>query len=111
MSGPWEKYSAPDAAADEGPWAKYAPAAESATAAEPARAPMLGLQAGWGETALHLGSGAVAGVAAGYAGMAQGIANQFGTPGMSAADRVHQVQDKFTYEPRSLEGKIITAPI
>src|SRR5712664_914130 len=47
--------------------------------------------AGIADAALSLGSGAVAAPVAGLAGIAQGVKNLV-SPGMSAADRVNQVQ-------------------
>lgn len=56
------------------------------------------------EAALSLGSSAIATPIAGLAGMAQGVKNWV-SPGMSAAERVAQVQNAMTYQPRTQEGK------
>jgi hypothetical protein len=62
------------------------------------------------EPLLAMGSSAVAAPVAGLAGVAQGIKNRF-SPGMSAADRVEQVQGAMTYEPRTEGGKAVTGII
>lgn len=59
-------------------------------------------------------SGGVAASMAGLAGMAQGIKNRIqGNPegNMSAADRVAQVQEGMTYQPRTKGGKVVTGAI
>lgn len=56
------------------------------------------------ETGLSMGTGMLATPVAGLAGIGQGIKNLF-SPGMSAADRVNQVQNALTYEPRSAVGR------
>ena len=63
--------------------------------------------AGNWEAGANVISNMVATPIAGLAGIGQGIANQFGTPGMSAADRVEQVQQGMTYEPRTETGQNI----
>lgn len=55
-------------------------------------------------------SGIVAGPVSGYAGAIQGAANKLaeatgGKPGMPAADRVAQVQQAMTYQPRTQTGQ------
>jgi hypothetical protein len=52
------------------------------------------------ETILSMGSSMVAAPAAGLAGIAQGAKNLV-SPGMPAADRVRQVQEGLTYQPRT----------
>lgn len=56
------------------------------------------------ETATALGSGFAGAVAGGFAGMGQGIKNLV-SPGMPAGDRVRQVSDAMTYEPRTALGR------
>jgi hypothetical protein len=92
---------------------------EDAAAAERAKQPgvvgnALGMVGGFakgvGDTALNLGSQVVAVPAAGLAGIAQGAKNLV-SPGMSAADRVAQVSNAMTYQPRSDVGKEAQANI
>lgn len=64
------------------------------------------LAEGLGETALSLGSGAIATPVAGLAGLAATV-----IPGMSGADTVNKVQNALTYQPRTQEGKDITGAI
>jgi hypothetical protein len=52
------------------------------------------------ETIMGMGSGMVAAPVAGFAGIAQGAKNLV-SPGMPAADRVRQVQEAMTYQPRT----------
>lgn len=61
---------------------------------------------GLAETGLSLGTGMIGQIAGGYAGIGQGLKNLV-SPGMSAADRVEQVQGAMTYQPRSNAGKAI----
>ena len=68
------------------------------------------------EAALNLGSSMIATPVAGLAGIAQGVKNTFDSamgnaPGMSAADRVSQVQSALTYQPRSIQGQALTGLI
>lgn len=56
------------------------------------------------ETAAALVSGAAGAVAGGFAGIGQGIKNIV-SPGMPAGDRVRQVQDAMTYQPRTAMGR------
>lgn len=56
------------------------------------------------DAAATLGTGAVAASAAGLAGLAQGAKNLV-SPGMPAGDRVRQVQDMLTYQPRTQGGE------
>lgn len=65
---------------------------------------------GVGDTALNLGSQILAVPAAGLAGIAQGAKNLV-SPGMSAADRVAQVSNALTYQPRSDVGKAVQPQI
>lgn len=62
------------------------------------------------ETALSLGSGALGAVAGGWAGLAQGAKNLV-SPGMPAGDRVRQVQDAMTYQPRGIGGQTAVGAI
>lgn len=57
-----------------------------------------------GDAALSLATGAIAAPVAGFAGMAQGVKNLV-SPGMEAGDRVRQVQEAMTYQPRSSGGQ------
>jgi hypothetical protein len=52
------------------------------------------------ETILSTGSSMIAAPVAGFAGIAQGAKNLV-SPGMPAADRVRQVQEAMTYQPRT----------
>jgi hypothetical protein len=56
------------------------------------------------EAAASLVSGAGASVAGGLAGLAQGAKNLV-SPGMPAGDRVKQVQEAMTYQPRTKTGQ------
>ncbi len=62
------------------------------------------------DTVASLGSGAIAGPVSGLAGIAQGAKNLF-SPGMQAGDRVRQVQEALTYEPRTTIGQGVTKAI
>jgi hypothetical protein len=64
----------------------------------------------YSEPILAMGSSAIAAPVAGLSGVAQAIKNRF-SPGMSAADRVEQVQSAMTYEPRTEGGKAVTGVI
>jgi hypothetical protein len=66
---------------------------------------------GVGETIGNLATSAVAAPVAGLAGIAQGVKNLVGADGMPAADRVRQVQDALTFQPRSDTGKAITGAV
>lgn len=66
--------------------------------------------AGVVDAAAALGSGAVAGPVSGIAGLMQGAKNLV-SPGMSAGDRVNQVQDAMTYQPRTEIGQGITKAV
>lgn len=66
---------------------------------------------GVGETLANLATGAVATPAAGIAGIVQGAKNLVSPGGMSAADRVAQVQGDFTYEPKSAAGKTVSGVV
>ena len=57
-----------------------------------------------GETALALGTGAVAAPVAGLVGMAQGAKNAL-VPGLPAGERVREVLDAMTYKPRTEGGQ------
>lgn len=63
---------------------------------------------GAGEAALSMGTGAVATPIAGLAGIGQGIKNLVVDGGMSAGDRVSQVQQMLTYQPQSSAGQAVT---
>jgi hypothetical protein len=56
------------------------------------------------ETLAQAGTGFAGLLAGGFAGIGQGIKNQF-SPGMQAGDRVRQVQDALTYQPRTGMGQ------
>jgi len=101
---------------------KHAKQFEDAASAERAKQPGVvlgtigGFAKGVGDTALNLGSQVVAVPAAGLAGISQGIQNTYdqvaGNPiGMSAADRIAQVSNAMTYQPRSDVGKQAAANI
>lgn len=60
------------------------------------------------EAALALGSGSVAAPIAGLAGIGQGIRNLFPGEGMPAGDRVSQIQEAMTYQPRTQAGQAVT---
>lgn len=65
---------------------------------------------GAGEMALSMATGAGAEVAGGLAGIGQGVLSAVrgdDDPIAQAADRVEQVQDTFTYQPRTEEGQQI----
>lgn len=74
-----------------------------------AKAPM----AGTAESATQLATGAVATPIAGLAGMAQSAYNVLapafgGQPGRPAAQRVEEVQQGLTYQPRTESGKVVS---
>jgi hypothetical protein len=62
------------------------------------------------DTVAALGSGAVAAPVAGLAGVVQGIKNMI-SPGMPAGDRVRQVQEALSYQPRTEGGQAATGAI
>lgn len=62
------------------------------------------------DTGLALASGVVAPPIAGLAGIAQGVKNIF-SPGMPAADRVRQVEEALTYQPRTEMGQAVTGAL
>lgn len=66
--------------------------------------------AGTMEAGMALGSGALAAPVAGLAGLAQGAKNLV-SPGMSAGDRVNQVQGAMTYEPTTQAGRTLTGAV
>lgn len=71
---------------------------------------------GLAETGASLASGMVATPVAGIAGIGQGLYNKSaealgGEPGMSAADRVRQVQSGMTYQPRTEKGQQMTGAV
>lgn len=74
-------------------------------------------EVGLAETAGTLATGAVATPLAGLAGIAQGTKNVVGEatglwkPGMPAADRVRQVQEGMTYQPRTEMGQQMTGAV
>lgn len=99
MPGPWEKYAA---AQQEGPWARYA----EATKADPVmeainKSPAAGL----GDTALALGSSAIAGPASGFAGVAGTL---LPGPQGQGANWVNKTQEALSYEPRTTIGQGLT---
>lgn len=60
-----------------------------------------------GDAALSLITGAGASVAGGLVGLAQGAANLVSKGGMPAGDRVRQIQEQLTYQPRTELGQDI----
>ena len=71
---------------------------------------------GLGETGLSMVTGGLASAVGGYLGLAQGAYNVGaealgGKPGMSAADRVSQIQELGTYQPRTESGKWVSAGV
>lgn len=121
MAGPWEKYQAAEAKPAAGaPWEKYVQAAPAA-AYDPVQETLnKSGTAGVLDTALALGTGAVAAPIAGVAGILQGARNLI-SPALpsvrqedkrlSAADVVEKVQNAMQYEPRTGMGKAITSTI
>lgn len=63
---------------------------------------------GVGETALALGSGAAGAVAGGISGLATAATNALGLTNTEPGDRVRQVQDAISYEPRTAAGRNLT---
>jgi hypothetical protein len=64
------------------------------------------------EPAAQIASGMIATPVAGLAGMAQGIKNFIpGFEGMPAADRVRQVENAITYEPRTTAGNAVSGVV
>ena len=71
---------------------------------------------GYAETGLSMVTGGLASAVGGYLGLAQGAYNVGaealgGKPGMSAADRVSQIQELGTYQPRTESGKLVSAGV
>src|SRR5688572_29203879 len=66
---------------------------------------------GLGEAALSLGSGAVGSAVGGIAGLGQAATNALGLTTTPAGDRVRQVSDAMTYEPRTKIGQGITGVV
>lgn len=62
------------------------------------------------DAAASLASGMAGSVAGGLAGIGQAAKNVF-SPGMSAADRVRQVQEATTYQPRTHSGEQIAGAV
>jgi hypothetical protein len=60
------------------------------------------------EPAMNLGSAAIATPLAGFAGLAQGAKNLATGGGMPADDRIAQVQNAMTYQPRTAAGQAVT---
>ncbi len=88
-------------------------AAELGMTPENVKSPMLNAL-GPLESVAQLGSGGVGMIAGGLAGIGQGMKNLV-SPGMPAADRVRQVQDSMTYQPRTGVGnamsRVVGAPM
>jgi hypothetical protein len=64
------------------------------------------------EPAAQILSGMVATPVAGLVGLAQGAKNYLsGSPGMPAADRIRQVENAMTYEPRTTAGKAVSGVV
>jgi hypothetical protein len=66
---------------------------------------------GLGETALALGAGAAGGIAGGISGLGALVTNALGITNTPAADRVHQITNALSYEPRTAMGKGFTGAI
>jgi hypothetical protein len=66
---------------------------------------------GLGETALTIGSGMAAQVAAGLAGLGQAATNAVGLTDTPAGDRVRRVSEAMTYQPRTAAGQKITEAV
>ncbi len=62
------------------------------------------------ETAKTLASGTASALAGGIIGLGQGAKNLI-SPGMPAGDRVRQIQDAMTYQPKSDAGRMLTGAI
>lgn len=113
MAGPWEKYAETKSA----PWEKYGQAAPAAPYDPLQETLNKSGTAGVIDTALSLGSGAIAAPIAGIAGLMQGARNLI-SPGLpttneadkrlSSGDVVDKVQNAIQYEPRTGMGKTIT---
>jgi hypothetical protein len=89
----------------EGPRKPHAPPVEIT---EPEKAPEINLKNVVGaaaEPALSMATGAIAQPVAGLAGLAQGAYNLFDPSGKPAGDRVRQIQEGMTYQPRTEGGK------
>lgn len=63
------------------------------------------------EAAANLATGSLAAPVAGIAGISQGITNLVVPGQISAADRVHQVQNALTYEPKSATGQKVAETV
>lgn len=62
------------------------------------------------ETAANLGTGMLGAAVGGLAGLAQGAKNLV-SPGMPAGDRVQQVQEALTYQPRTVLGQKLSSAV
>lgn len=60
------------------------------------------------ESAMSLGSGMAGAVAGGISGLATTLTNAAGLTNTPPSDRVHQVQDAMTFQPRTEAGKLGT---
>lgn len=115
MPGPWEKYAAPTSA--NGPWTKYAQAAGD-VASDPVES--TGAQKfadmratgdavdAVNESAMAIGTGAVATPIAGLAGLGTAAARGLGLTDALPGDVVEQVQGALTYQPRTQAGSVAT---
>jgi hypothetical protein len=102
MAGPWEQYQQTEV----GPWAKYqsvAPVKSAKDMLAESSAKAAEASTGLTEQARTMASGMGAQIIAGFAGLGQAAKNVV-SPGMSAADRVRQVQNALTYAPRTEAG-------
>src|SRR6185312_8590677 len=63
------------------------------------------------EPAAQIASGFIATPVAGLAGMAQGLKNLVGSQGMPAADRIRQIENAMTYQPRTTAGKAVSGVV
>lgn len=108
MSGPWEKYQSQDA--PSGPWEKYASQPEIPPLSSRVGKTIDSMGTGLSETALSLGTGTLGQLAGGFAGIGQGLKNLV-SPSMPAGERVQQIQDAMTYQPRSEGGKAIAGAL
>lgn len=111
MADEWDRFpdAQPPAQSGNDPWAQF-PDAQSAEplAPEQQASPIAGAVknahgAMW-EPLLSVGSSAIAAPVAGFAGIGQSLKNLV-SPGMQAGDRVSQVREAMTYQPRTAAGQ------
>lgn len=89
------------------------PAAASAAAVQqPPQAVAGSPMVGTAEAAMNIGSSMMAAPVAGAGGIVQGVKNMIpGMQGMSAADRVSQLQNAMTYQPRTAVGQAVSGAV